>query len=108
MDARNQDVRQSKQAIPSDHQSPRDDAPCHTNQATPESKDRRLYRTARQNAAIDLKRNEEQQYHAAGVAHDPHNRTQELVDSGDPEAGDIDEETRYDNAPFNKTYGHRQ
>jgi hypothetical protein len=65
-------------------------------------------RTAGQNRAIDLKRNDEQQYHAGGVAHDPHNRTQERVDRGDPDAGDIDEETRSPSAPFNKTYGHHQ
>ena len=63
-------------------------------------------RTAGQNHAVDQKRNDEQQYHAAGVAHDPHNRTQGRVDSGDPEAGDVDEETRSEDAPYNKTYGH--
>ena len=57
-------------------------------------------------ATIDQKRNDEQQYHAAGTAHDPHNRTQERIDSGDPNAGDVDEETREQSAPFNKTYGH--
>jgi hypothetical protein len=62
-------------------------------------------RTAGQNEAVDQKRNDEQQYHAGGAAHDPHNRTQERVDSGDPDAGDVDEETRSDSAPFNKTYG---
>jgi hypothetical protein len=63
-------------------------------------------RTGGQNGAVDQKRNDEQQYHAAGVAHDPHNRTQERIDSGDPDAGDIDDETREQSAPFNKTYGH--
>ncbi len=61
---------------------------------------------AGQNRAIDSKRNDEQQYHAAGKPKDPHNRTQERVDNGDPEAGDVDEETRSESAPFNKTYGH--
>jgi hypothetical protein len=65
-------------------------------------------RTGGQNRTIDQKRNDEQQYHAAGVAHDPHNRTQELVDRGDPAAGDLDEETLSPTAPFNKTYGHRK
>jgi hypothetical protein len=63
-------------------------------------------RTGGQNGAVDQKRNDEQQYHAAGVAHDPHNRTQERIDSGDPDAGDVDDETREQSAPFNKTYGH--
>ncbi len=63
-------------------------------------------RTGGQNGAVDLKRNDEQQYYAAGTAHDPHNRTQERVDNGDPAAGDVDQETRSDTAPFNKTYGH--
>jgi hypothetical protein len=63
-------------------------------------------RTGGQNGAVDQKRNDEQQYHAAGVAHDPHDRTQERIDSGDPDAGDIDDETREQSAPFNKTYGH--
>ncbi len=63
-------------------------------------------RTGGQNGAVDQKRNDEQQYHAAGVAHDPHNRTQERIDSGDPDAGDVEDETREQSAPFNKTYGH--
>jgi hypothetical protein len=63
-------------------------------------------RTGGQNGAVDQKRNDEQQYHAAGVAHDPHNRTQERIDNGDPDAGDIEDETREQSAPFNKTYGH--
>jgi hypothetical protein len=63
-------------------------------------------RTGGQNGAADQKRNDEQQYHAAGVAHDPHNRTQERIDRGDPDAGDVDDETRAQSAPFNKTYGH--
>lgn len=62
-------------------------------------------RTGGQNGAVDQKRNDEQQYHAAGVAHDPHNRTQERIDSGNPDAGDINDETREQSAPFNKTYG---
>jgi hypothetical protein len=61
--------------------------------------------TAGQNDAVDQKRNDEQQYHAGGAAHDPHNRTQERVDRGNPDAGDINEETRSDSAPYNKTYG---
>jgi hypothetical protein len=65
-------------------------------------------RTGGQNRALDQKRNDEQQYHAGGAAHDPHNRTQDLVDSGDPDAGDIDEETLSQSAPFNKTYGHHK
>jgi hypothetical protein len=65
-------------------------------------------RTAGQYRAFDQKRNNEQQYHAGGVAHDPHNRTQERVDRGDADAGDIEEETRSENAPYNKTYGHHQ
>ncbi|HEY4312172.1 MAG TPA: hypothetical protein VGN12_22175 [Pirellulales bacterium] len=63
-------------------------------------------RTGGQNGAVDQKRNDEQQYHAAGVAHDPHHRTQERIDRGDPDAGDVDDETRAQSAPFNKTYGH--
>lgn len=63
-------------------------------------------RTAGQNDSVDQKRNDEQQYHAAGVAHDPHNRTQQRIDSGDPDAGDVDDETRAQSAPYNKTYGH--
>ncbi len=62
-------------------------------------------RTAGQNGAIDQKRNDEQQYHAGGAAHDPHNRTQQRVDRGDADAGDVDEETRSNSAPYNKTYG---
>jgi hypothetical protein len=75
--------------------------------ATDQDLDRQIPdRTAGQNHAVDQKRNDEQQYHAAGVAHDPHNRTQERIDKGDPEAGDINDETRSQSAPFNKTYGH--
>jgi hypothetical protein len=59
-----------------------------------------------QNGEVDQNRNDEQQYHAAGVVHDPHNRTQQRIDSDDPDAGDIDDETREQSAPFNKTYGH--
>ena len=65
-------------------------------------------RTGGQNQAIDQKRNDEQQYHAGGAAHDPHNQTQERVDRGDPDAGDIDEVSRAESAPYNKTYGHHQ
>lgn len=71
-------------------------------------KDARPDRTGGQNRAVDQKRNDEQQYHAGGVAHDPHNRTQERVDNRDPDAGDVDEETRAQDAPFNKTYGHHE
>ena len=53
-------------------------------------------------------RNDEQQYHAAGAAHDPHYQTQQRVDRGDPDAGDLDEVNRDEHAPFNKTYGHHQ
>jgi hypothetical protein len=60
---------------------------------------------AGQNEAVDQKRSDEQQYQAGGAAHDPHNRTQERVDRNDPEAGDIKDETRSENAPYNKTYG---
>lgn len=63
-------------------------------------------RTGGQNGAVDEKRNDEQQYHAAGTAHDPHNRSQERIDQGNPDAGDVDQETREQSAPFNKTYGH--
>jgi hypothetical protein len=63
-------------------------------------------RTGGQNGAVDQKRNDEQQYHAAGVAHDPRNCSQQRIDSGDPDAGDIEDETREQSAPFNKTYGH--
>ena len=73
-----------------------------------EDLDVRPDRTVGQNQAIDQKRNDELQYHAGGAAHDPHNRTQERIDRGDPDAGDIDEETRSPTAPFNKTYGHHQ
>ena len=75
-------------------------------QAAQNDEETRPDRTAGQNRAIDQKRNDEQQYHAGGVAHDPHNQTQARVDSGDPAAGDVEEVSRSDSAPFNKTYGH--
>ncbi len=46
--------------------------------------DARPNRTGGQNGAVGAKRNNEQQYHAGGIAHDPHNRTQQRIDSGDP------------------------
>lgn len=64
--------------------------------------------TDEDHTAVDVKRSDEKQYHAAGASHDPHDRLQEQVDRGDPDAGDLDEETRSDSAPFNKTYGRRQ
>jgi hypothetical protein len=72
------------------------------------NKEGRPDRTGGQNRAVDQKRNDEEQYHADGVAHDPHNRTQERIDSGDPDAGDLEKETRAEDAPFNKTYGHHE
>jgi len=48
--------------------------------------DKRPDRTAGQNRAVDQKRNDEQQYHA----------------------GDVGEETRSDDAPYNKTYGRHE
>jgi hypothetical protein len=88
----------------------KDDAVRHADEAAKKDKDadKRPDRTAGQNRAIDEKRNDEQQYHAGGVAHDPHNRTQERVESGDPDAGDVGEETRSDDAPYNKTYGRHE
>jgi hypothetical protein len=65
-------------------------------------------RTARQNSDFDQQRNDEQQYYAGGVAHDPQKQTQARVDRGDPEAGDVGEETRSSDAPYNKTYGHHE
>ncbi len=87
----------------------KDDAVRRADEAVQKDKnaDKRPDRTAGQNRAVDEKRDDEQQ-HAGGVAHDPHNRTQQRVNSGNPDAGDIDEETRSDKAPFNKTYGHRE
>jgi hypothetical protein len=67
--------------------------------------DTRRDRTGGQNSSVDEKRNDEQQYHAGGAAHDPHKRTQEQLASNDPDAGDVEKETRDENAPFNKTYG---
>jgi hypothetical protein len=87
----------------------KDAAVRHADKAAQEDQDAdRPARTAGQNRAVDQKRNAEQQYHAGGVAHDPHNRTQERVDSGYPAAGDIDVETRSGDAPYNKTYGHHE
>ena len=53
----------------------------------------------------DQKRNDEQQYYAAGVPHDPKNPTQQRVDENAPAAGDLDKVSNSDDAPFNKTYG---
>jgi hypothetical protein len=77
----------------------------HVDEVAQNDEETRPDRTAGQNGAVDQKRNDEQQYHAGGVAHDPHNETQARVDSGDPDAGDLDEVSRSDSAPFNKTYG---
>jgi hypothetical protein len=60
---------------------------------------------ADQDCAVDQKRNDEQQYHGDGVPHDPQEQLKKRIDREDPDAGDIDEETRSDSAPFNKTYG---
>ncbi len=84
----------------------KDEAVRHADETA--QKDKRTDRTAGQNRAIDQKRNDEQQYHAGGVAHDPHNRTQERVNSSKPEAGDVEQETRSGNAPYNKTYSHHE
>jgi hypothetical protein len=88
----------------------KDDAVRRADEAAQKDKDteKRPDRTAGQNRAVDQKRNDEQQSHAGGVTHDPHNRTQERVDKGDSEAGDVDEETRSVDAPYNKTYGRRE
>lgn len=51
------------------------------------------------------KRNDEQQYHAGGIPHDPHQRTQKRIDKESVDAGDLEEVDRSDDAPFNKTYG---
>jgi hypothetical protein len=99
-------------ADPSESQTRRsretDDVRSDGDETAQKATDARPSRTGGQNRTIDQKRNDEQQYHAGGAAHDPHNRTQELVDSGDSDAGDIDEETRSASAPYNKTYGHHE
>jgi hypothetical protein len=86
----------------------KDDALRHADEPAQKDKNEPRDRTGGQNRAVDQKRNDEQQYHAGGAAHDPHDRTQERVDSGDPDTGDVDEETRAEDAPFNKTYGHHE
>jgi hypothetical protein len=86
----------------------KDNAVRHADEPAQKDKDARPDRTGGQSRTVDAKRNDEQQYHAGGVAHDPHSRTQERVNSGDPVAGDVDEETRSENAPFNKTYGNHE
>ena len=78
----------------------------HPDRAKENDEETRPDRTAGQNNAFDQKRNDELQYHAGGAAHDPHKQTQARVDSGDPAAGDVDEVSRSDDAPYNKTYGH--
>jgi hypothetical protein len=95
----------SQVETPQRHAHEKEDALRKVDKTAQKAQNDRPDRTAGQNGAIDEKRNDEQQYHAGGAAHDPHNRIQERVDSGDPDAGDVDEETRSSSAPFNKTYG---
>ena len=86
----------------------KDDTIPEVDQTAQTDAEMRADRPAGQNQAIDQQRNDEQQYHAAGAAHDPHDQTQQRVDRGDPDAGDVAEVSRSDSAPFNKTYGHHQ
>ena len=74
----------------------------------PKDQDARPDRTAEQSSAVDTKHNDHQQYHAGGAAHDPHHRMQERVDRGEPDTVDVDQETRAENATYNKTNGHHQ
>jgi hypothetical protein len=93
------------QPAKTEHAKEKDEAVRRADEEAQHAATKRKDRTAGQNEAVDEKRNDEQQYHAGGAAHDPHNRTQQRVEQGDPDAGDIDEETRSNAAPYNKTYG---
>jgi hypothetical protein len=55
--------------------------------------------------AINEKNNDERQCHSG---EDVQNRMREQADRKSPDAGDVNQETRSDTAPFNKSYGGQQ